>query len=76
MYLLKGIRIVGPQLGLIPTLKISDFKLRYQKKYVMLMPHRYLMKMTGKKPKIVSKSWIKELMFSSILNVMKIPHFD
>jgi hypothetical protein len=40
----------------------------------MLAPHRYLMKMTGKKPKIVPQPWIKEIVRSTILNVMKIPH--
>jgi hypothetical protein len=48
-------------LGLIPALKISDFNLGDRKNYVMLAPHRYLMKMTGKKPKIVPQPWIKEL---------------
>jgi hypothetical protein len=33
------------------------------------------MKMIGKKPKIVSQPWIKEITRSMILNVMKIPHF-
>ena len=42
----------------------------------MLTPHRYLMKMAGKKPRIVPQPWIKELACSMILNVMKIPHFD
>jgi hypothetical protein len=71
----KGIRAVGPQLGLIPALKISDFNLGDRKNYAMLAPHRYLTKMTGKKPKIVPQSWIKEIARSTILNVMKIPHF-
>jgi hypothetical protein len=74
-YLPKGIRAVGPQLGLIPALKINDFNLGDRKNYAMLAPHRYLMKMTGKKPKIVPQPWIKELACSMILNVMKIPHF-
>jgi hypothetical protein len=42
----------------------------------MLTPHRYLTKMTGKKPKIVPQLWIKEIVRSMILNVMKIPHFS
>jgi hypothetical protein len=42
----------------------------------MLAPHRYLMKMTRKNPNIVPQPWIKEIMRSKILNVMKIPHFD
>jgi hypothetical protein len=37
--------------------------------------HRYLMKKTRKKPHIVSQPWIKDLVQSTILNVMKIPHF-
>jgi hypothetical protein len=60
-YLWKGIHAVGPQLGLIPTLKINELNLEDRKKYVMLAPHRYLMKTTRKKPKIVSLSWIKDI---------------
>jgi hypothetical protein len=74
-YLSKGIRVVGPQLGLISALKISDFNLNDRKNYVMLTWHRYLTKTTGKKPKIVPQPWIKEITQSTILNVMKIPHF-
>jgi hypothetical protein len=51
------------------------FNLDDIKNYAMLAPHRYLMKMTGKKPKIVPQPWIKEIARSMILNVMKIPHF-
>jgi hypothetical protein len=75
-YLPKGICAVRLQLGLIPTLKISDFNLGDRKNYEMLAPHRYLTKTTRKKPKIVPQPWIKEIMRSTILNVMKIPHFD
>jgi hypothetical protein len=42
---------------------------------MMLAPHRYLMKMIGKKPCIVSQAWIRELAQSTILNMMNIPHF-
>jgi hypothetical protein len=70
-YLPKGIRAVG----LIPALKINDFNLGDKKNYAMLAPHRYLAKTTRKKPKIVPLSWIKEIARSTILNVMKIPHF-
>jgi hypothetical protein len=75
-YILKGICIVGPQLGHIPVLKNNDFNLGDKKNYVMLAPHMCLMKMTGKKPCIVSHPWLKELVQSTILNFMKIPHFD
>jgi hypothetical protein len=65
-YLPKGIRAVRPQLGLIPDLKISDFNLGDRKNYAMLAPHRYLMKMTGKKPKIVPQPWIKEIVVDDL----------
>jgi len=48
-YISKGIRVVGPQLGHIPALENIKFNLRDKKNYVMLTPHRYLMKMTRKK---------------------------
>jgi hypothetical protein len=75
-YILKGIRVVRPQLGHIPTLKNRDFNLGDRKNYMILTPHWYLRKMTGKKPQIFSHLWIKELAQSTILCVMKIPHYD
>jgi hypothetical protein len=62
-------------LGLIPALKISYFNLGDRKNYAMLARHRYLKKRPRKKAKIVPQSWIKEIVRSTILNVMKIPHF-
>jgi hypothetical protein len=61
VYIPKGIRVVVTHLGQIPALKNNDFNLRDRNNYMMLTPHRYLMKMTGKKPRIVSHPWIKEL---------------
>jgi hypothetical protein len=74
-YIPKGIHVVGSQLGQIPLLKNNDFNLGDRNNYAMLPPHKYLEKTTGKKPHLVSQQWIKELMQSTILNVMKIPHF-
>jgi hypothetical protein len=74
-YTPKGIHIVGSQLGQIPLLKNNDLNLGDRKKYVMLAPHKYLMKTIGKRLHLVSQPWIKELVQSTILNVMKIPHF-
>jgi hypothetical protein len=74
-YIPKGIHVEGIQLGQIPILKNIDFNLGDRKNCVMLVPHRYLMKIIGKKTCIVSQPWIKELTQSTILNVMKIPHF-
>jgi hypothetical protein len=74
-YIPKRIRVVGSHLGQIPSLKNNNFNLGYRKNYAMHTPHRYLMKTTVKKPCIVSQPWIKEMAQSTILNVMKIPHF-
>jgi hypothetical protein len=68
--------VIGPQLGQILALKISDFNLGDRKNYGMLAPHKYLTKTTGKKPTIVSQPWTMDITRSTILNVMKIPHFD
>ena len=74
-YLPKGIRAVGPQLGQIMMLKISDFNLGDQKNYGMLTPHKYLTKTKGKRSKIILQPWTMDIARSTILNVMKIPHF-
>jgi len=62
-------------LGKIPLLKNSDFNLGDRKNYASLAPHRYLTKTIGKKPRLVSQPWIKELAQYTIINMMKIPHF-
>jgi hypothetical protein len=41
-YIPKGIRVVGSQLGKIPSLKNNEFNLGDRKNYAMLAPHRYL----------------------------------
>jgi hypothetical protein len=74
-YLLKGIKAVRPQLERIPTLKISDYKLGDCKSYGMLGPHMYLTKTKGKKSKIIPQLWTMDIARSTVLNVMKIPHF-
>jgi hypothetical protein len=75
VYLLKGIRTVGPQLGQNMTLNISDFNLGDRKNYGILAPHKYLTKTKGKKSNIIPQSWTMDITRSTILNVMKIPHF-
>jgi hypothetical protein len=74
-YLLKGIRGVGPQLGKIMMLNISDFNLGDHNNYGMIAPHKYLVKTIGKKLKIIPQPWTMDITSSTILNVMKIPHF-
>jgi hypothetical protein len=74
-YLSKGVRAVHADQDKLATLKFSDFNLRYRKNYSMLVPHKYLTKTKGRNPKIVLHSWTHNLTLSTLLNVMKIPHF-
>jgi hypothetical protein len=41
----------------------------------MLAPYKYLMKTKGKNSKIIPQQWTMDLAQSTLLNVMKIPHF-
>jgi hypothetical protein len=74
-YLLKGIRAVRADQEKIATLKFSDFNLGDRKFYNMLSPHKYLTMTKRKNSKIIPQSWTHNLMQSTLLNVMKIPHF-
>jgi hypothetical protein len=74
-YLLKGIHAVRTQLERIPTLNISDYNLGDHKTYDILVPHKYLTKMKGKRLKIIPQPWTMNIAQSTILNVMEIPHF-
>jgi hypothetical protein len=75
VYLLKGIRLVRADQENIATPKFSDFNLDDRKVYNMLTPHKYLTRTKGKNSDIVPQSWIMNLTQSTLLNVMKIPHF-
>ena len=56
-------------------MKFNDFNLGYCKNYNMITLYKYLTKMEGKKSKIIPKLWTMNLAQSTLLNVMKIPHF-
>jgi hypothetical protein len=71
----KGIHAIGLQLGQIMTLNINDFNLGYCNNYGMLTPHKYLTKKMGNNSKIIPQPWTMDIARSTILNVMKIPHF-
>jgi hypothetical protein len=74
-YLQKGIRAVHTQQDKIKALKFSDFNLGDLKNYNTLSPYKYLTKMKGKNSKIIPQPWTMNLAQSTLLNVMKIPHF-
>lgn len=74
-YLPKGIRIGKPQPDNIMTLKINKFNLGDRKNFNILAPHRYLTRTKGKKSRIIPQPWTMDLVQSTILNMIKIPHF-
>ena len=74
-YLPKGIHEVRMQQDKITTLKFSNFNLGDHNNYIMLTPYKYLTRMKGKNSKIIPHPWNMNLAQSSLLNVMKIPHF-
>jgi hypothetical protein len=74
-YLSKGIHAVRPYLERIMTLNINDYNLGDCKNYGTLTPYKYLTKTKGKKSKIIPQPWTMDVARSTILNIMKIPHF-
>jgi hypothetical protein len=75
VYLPKGIHAVQAQKDKIVALKFSDFNLGYCKNHSMLAPYKYLTRTKGKKSKIIPQPWMMNLTQTTLLNVMKIPHF-
>ena len=74
-YLPKGIRAVCTDQDKIAALKFSDFNLDDRKVYNMSYLHKYLTRTKGNNSKIIRQSWTMNLVQSTLLNVMKIPHF-
>jgi hypothetical protein len=56
-------------------LKINDYNLGDCKNYGTLTPYKYLTKTKGKNSNIILQSWTMDIARSTILNIMKIPHF-
>jgi hypothetical protein len=75
-YLPKGIHAVHTNQDKLAALKFSDFNLGDRKAYNMLAPHKYLTRTKGKNSKIIPQPWTHNLAQSTLLNVMKISHFD
>jgi hypothetical protein len=74
-YLPKGVCVVRANQDKIAALKFSYFNLGDQKAYSMLATHKYLTKTKGNNSKIIPQSWTQNLVQSTLLNVMNIPHF-
>jgi hypothetical protein len=75
-YLPKGVCAICVDQDKVATLKFSDLNLGDRKFYGMLAPYKYLTKKKGKNSKIVPQQWTMDLAQSTLLNIMKIPHFD
>jgi hypothetical protein len=75
VYLPKGIRVVRAEKDKFTALKFNDFNRRDRKIYGMLSPYKYLTRTMGKNSNIIPQSWTMNLAQSTLLNVMKIPHF-
>jgi hypothetical protein len=74
-YSLKGICAMREQQDKIAVLKFNNFNLGYRKNHSMLAPYKYLTKTKGKNSKIIPQPWMMNLAQSTLLNIMKIPHF-
>jgi hypothetical protein len=74
-YLPKGIHTVRVQQDNVTMLKFNEFNLGDYKNHIMLTPYKYLTRTKGKNSKIIPQPWTMNLAQSTLLNVMKIPHF-
>jgi hypothetical protein len=72
--LLKGVPVVCVDQDKIATLKFSDFNLGDCKVYNTLSPYKYLSITKVKNSKIILQQWTMNLVQSTLLNIMKIPH--
>jgi hypothetical protein len=74
-YLLKGVRTYRVDQDKVTVLKFCDFNLGDRKVYNMLAPYKYLMRTKGNNSKLIPQQWTMNLTQSTLLNIMKIPHF-
>jgi hypothetical protein len=74
-HLSKEVCVVRVDQDKLTMLKLSDFNLDDRKAYTMLTPHKYLTRTKGKNSNIIAQSWTQNLAQSTLLNVIKIPHF-
>ena len=56
-------------------MNISDYNLGDRKHYGMFAPYKYLSRIKGKNSNIIPQPWTMDIARSTILNIIKIPHF-
>jgi hypothetical protein len=71
----KGIPTVQSEQDKITALKFNYFNLRDRNIYAMLAPYKYLTRTKGKNSNIIPQSWKMNLVHSTLLNILNIPHF-
>jgi hypothetical protein len=76
LYFPKGVRAIHVDQDKLAALNFSDFNLGDRKAYNILTPHKYLNRTKGNNSKIIPQSWTQNLVQSTLLNVMKIRHFE
>jgi hypothetical protein len=74
-YLPKGVRTYHADQDKVTSLKFCDFNLGDCKAYNMLAPFKYLTRTKVHNSKIFPQQWMMNLAQSTLLNIMKIPHF-
>jgi hypothetical protein len=76
VYLPKAVHTYCTYQEKVTALKFCDFNLGDHKAYNMLTPYKYLTRNKGRNSKIVPQQWTMNLAQYTLLNIMKIPHFD
>jgi hypothetical protein len=74
-YLPKGVRTYHSNQDKVTVLNFSNFNLGDRKVYSMVSLYKYLTRTKGKNLKLLPQQWMINLAQSTLLNVMKIPHF-
>jgi hypothetical protein len=75
-YLPGGVHTCCSDQDNFTALNFCDFNLGDRKVYSMLTPYKYLKRTKRKNLKIIPHQWMMNLAQSTLLNVMKIPHFS
>jgi hypothetical protein len=75
-YLSKRVRTYRSDQDKVVALKFWDFNLGDHKFYNMLSPYKYLTRTKGKNSNLIPQQWMMNLVQSTLLNIMKIPHFS
>jgi hypothetical protein len=74
-YLPKGVHTYRADQDKVTSLKFCDFNLGDRKVYNMLTQYKYLTRNKGNNSKLIPQQWMMNLVQSTFLTIIKIPHF-